>query len=330
MTREPVNPDDPQMSAYALGELTAAEASEFESRLQDSPNARRELAEMQKMMSLLSVGLRMEWESELQSPSLRLFEPSAETSAVVIPGNFRSARRPYAVAAIAAALALVGTALFHLQREQGRPAAFASFDGTGDLVVESEALHVPQLLLAEEVGDLSALDFVDGSDSSLSRLDASYLEAETVVPASFHPQGGAVRSFLSERSGLDRVDSYLPPIGGFTVHHFPKTGMIESRATRGPVEGSGSRVLVSGFVTMGGGETTARLLGGFQPVAFSGNPVVNEGGDFRLLADLNGLQRELSEVIADLPRDAEKRADLERALERSRRIADQLEKGLTR
>ncbi len=37
MNREPVNPDDPQMTAYALGELSAAEAAEFEARLQVSP-----------------------------------------------------------------------------------------------------------------------------------------------------------------------------------------------------------------------------------------------------------------------------------------------------
>lgn len=331
MTREPVNPDDPQMSAYALGELSVAEMAEFEARLQDSPNARRELAEMQEMMSLLGVGLRKEWETELRSPSLHLFKPTPEGSAVVITGNFRSMKRSYAVAAVAAGLALVGAALFQLQRGQEQPSTgVVSIDKTWDSVAEAAVLHVPQLLLAEEVDDLSSFDFVEGSDASLSRLDASYLEAEKVVPASFHPQGAAVRSFLSDRSGLDRVDSYLPPIGGFTVRHFPKTGMIENRAIRGPVEGSGSRVLVSGFVTMGGGETTARFLGGFQPVAFSGNPVVNEEGDSRLLADLNGLQRELSEVIADLPRDAEKRADLERALERSRRIADQLEEGMTR
>jgi anti-sigma factor RsiW len=48
MNREPVNPDDPQMTAYALGELSAAESAEFEARLQLSPVARRELAEMKE------------------------------------------------------------------------------------------------------------------------------------------------------------------------------------------------------------------------------------------------------------------------------------------
>ena len=49
MHREPVNSDDPQMTAYALGELTVAEAAEFEARLQDSPKARRELGEMRQI-----------------------------------------------------------------------------------------------------------------------------------------------------------------------------------------------------------------------------------------------------------------------------------------
>lgn len=330
MNREPVNPDDPQMSAYALGELNAAESAEFEARLQDSPNALKELEEMEEVMKLLSDGLRKEWETELYSPSLRLVKPSPGKDAVVIPGNFRPERRVYAIAALAAGLALMAGALFQVQRIEKDSSPLASAE-TASLEAESPGtLHVPQLLLEEEVQDLSSLDFVETSDSPINRLDASYLEAKTIVPAGFNPQGGAVRSFFLDRAGLDRVDSYLPPVGNLSFHRFPKTGMIETRTERGSDEGNGSRVLVSGFVTMGGGESAARLAGGFQPVAFSGNPVVNEDSDLRLLADLNGLQRELSNVIAELPRDAAKRADLERALERSRRIADQLEEGLTR
>ena len=191
------------------------------------------------------------------------------------------------------------------------------------------------VFLAEEVGDLSALDLADGAEVSSPAIDASYLESDSVIPASFQPGHSASRSSSLERiPGVDRVDSYLPPMGGLLGGRGTTTGMIERRLGRGESMGSNqsTSVLVSGYVTMGGGGNSAspRLLGGFRPVSISGNPVVNEESDLRLLADLNGLQKDLSEVIAEMPKDATERTDLERILARSQRVVAQLKSEMTR
>jgi hypothetical protein len=346
MHREPVNPDDPQMTAYALGELTIAEAAEFEARLQDSPKARRELAEMRQVMSLLSEGLRGEWQGEAPVKGLRVFEPvllpEPAPDSVIIEGRFRPVRRSLAAAAAVAAILLFGAAALVSQRSgllDGNPVKMlATVENpvasslAGSLPVSS--LHVPQLLLADEIEDPSSLDLVGGGDAEHLPVDASYLESDAIIPASFHPTGGGVRLFSSDRAvTLDRVDSYLPPLGGLSTMRNPATGMIERRLGRGLKEGAApsSSVLVSGYVTMGGGESGApRVQSGFRPVSISGNPVVNEESDLRLLADLNGLKKDLSVMINEMPSHSEERAGLERALERSERIASQLKRELAR
>lgn len=344
MHREPVNSDDPQMTAYALGELTVAEAAEFEARLQDSPNARRELSEMREIMSLLSEGLRGEWQGEQKAGELHVFQPvllpSPERGSVIIEGQFRPVRRSFAAAAAVAAIFVVGTAVFVSQRSGlfdggGSTMARVAQPGTTQLSVAAAGadLHVPQLLLAEEIEDPSTLDLVDGVDATRLPVDASYLEADAVIPASFQPNGSGSRLFSVDRpQSLDRIDSYLPPVGGFSSVRNPTTGMIERRLGRGAEEGTSpsSSVLVSGYVTMGGSDHAARFLGGFRPVSISGNPVVNEESDLRLLADLNGLKKELSVMIDEMPTHSEERASLARALERSERIASQLKRELAR
>ncbi len=342
MHREPVNSDDPQMTAYALGELTVAEAAEFEARLQDSPKARRELGEMRQIMALLSEGLRGEWEGESPVKGLRVFEPvllpEPVSDAVVIEGQFRPVRRSLAAAAAVAAILLFGGAAFLSQRSglfDGAPVkGLAAVDLSGGGSLSGAALHVPQLLLAEEIEDPSSLDLVGGVEANHLPVDASYLESDSVIPASFQPAGAGPRFFSSDRSvTVERVDSYLPPLGGLSTTRNPSTGMIERRLGRGLKEGDApsSSVLVSGYVTMGGTENGApRLQGGFRPVSISGNPVVNEESDLRLLADLNGLKKELSTMISEMPSDSEERAGLERALERSERIATQLKRELSR
>ena len=338
MHREPVNPDDPQMTAYALGELTAAEAAEFEARLQDSPNARRELAEMREIMNLLGEGLRGEWEGGCRSKELRVFEPvllpAPGSRPVIIEGQFRPARGSFAAAAAVAAIFMVGAVVFVSQQpglfRTGQGGTLAAIDAPVIAPLASSigggSLHVPQLLLAEEIEDLPSLDLVGGGEVGGDPVDASYLEADSVIPASFHSYGTGMRQ------ALDRVDSYLPPVGGFPGLRSPATGMIERRLGRGGDDAveSSSSVLVSGYVTMGGGGSAPRLLGGFRPVSISGNPVVNEESDLRLLADLNGLRKELSEMVEEMPSQSEERATLERALERSERIASRLSKELSR
>ncbi|HRQ90791.1 MAG TPA: hypothetical protein PLA50_18520, partial [Bacteroidia bacterium] len=209
--------------------------------------------------------------------------------------------------------------------------------GTGGMPIAENApemlvspdVHSPQLFLAEEVSDLSSLDLVDGADGLAGEVDASYLESKSIVPASFIP-GQPGRTAFSE----DRVDSYLPPVRGTGLRGM-NTGMIERRLGRVPVGGGDTRassVLVSGYVTMGsenGAAEAPRFLGGFRPVAISGNPVVNEESDLRLLADLNGLQKELSEVIAGMPVENAERARLERIRDRSDRVISQLKREIS-
>ena len=87
MSHQPVNPDDLDLTAYALGEMTNSERIEFENRLQDSPDAQLELEAMDEITSLLSSSLRDEWRKEMKEPSLEVL-PGAEER--VVTGQFRT------------------------------------------------------------------------------------------------------------------------------------------------------------------------------------------------------------------------------------------------
>ena len=79
-----------------------------------------------------------------------------------------------------------------------------------------------------------------------------------------------------------------------------------------------------------GQRESTRVLAGFRPVSISGNPVVNEEADLQLLADLNGLQKDLSEVIKGMPESSAEKPVLEGILEKNRRLISQLKLELTR
>ena len=335
MKRELINPDDPQMTAYVLGELSVAEAAEFEARLQSSPAARAELDSMRGIMDLLSDGLRGEWQVGLKSPELKLVGSLSPDRSVIIEGNFRPVRRNFAIAAAVAAMILVGGMV--ITSEKGGEVA-GGIDQPAVMslatIGETPSVDVPQLFLAEEVEDISRLDLADESSAS-SPIDASYLDAGHVIPASFVPGKGSLK-VASDRGDLERVDSYLPPLSDFHFGRSLKTGMIEKRLNSGSlaqadVRRSGS-VFVSGYVTMGATvqQENSRVLAGFRPVSISGNPLVNEEADLKLLADLSGLQKDLSEVIKRMPENAAERPVLEGILERNRRLISQLKLELTR
>jgi hypothetical protein len=336
MNRELINPDDPQMTAYALGELSVAEAAEFEARLQSSPMAQAELASMRGVMDLLSDGLRGEWQTGLKCPELKLLEPVFSERSVLVEGNFRPLRRNLAIAAAVAGMVLVGGVV--VTSEKGREVAASSEEIVGvsllAAVGETPSVHVPQLFLAEEVEDISRLDLADESSVS-SPIDASYLDAGHVIPASFAPATGSFK-IASDRGDHERVDSYLPPLSDYHFGRSLKTGMIERRLNSGalaPFDARrGDSVFVSGYVTMGstGQQESTRVLAGFRPVSISGNPVVNEEADLQLLADLNGLQKDLSEVIKGMPESSAEKPVLEGILEKNRRLISQLMLELTR
>jgi len=331
MNRESINPDDPQMTAYALGELSLAEAAEFEGRLLSSPMAQAELASMREIMDLLSDGLRGEWQTGLKRPELKLLDPVQR--GVIIEGSFRPVRRNLAVAAAVAGMMLVGGMVVTSQKGKVEVAESSTTQVMSLAPTdETPAVHVPQLFLAEEIDDVSRLDLVDENAVS-SRIDASYLDADQVIPASFVP--GAPLRVAAERGELERVDSYLPPLSDYQFGRSLKTGMIEKRLNSAKLVQSGGRrggsVLVSGYVTMGASQQQSnRVLAGFRPVSISGNPVVNEEADLQLLADLNGLQKDLSKVIKNLPEGATEKVELEVILEKNRRLISQLKLEMTR
>ena len=56
----PFDPDDPRLTAYALGELDAADRAEVEALLADSPEARRFVEEIRATARLLTEQLHQE------------------------------------------------------------------------------------------------------------------------------------------------------------------------------------------------------------------------------------------------------------------------------
>lgn len=343
MNREPVNSDDPQLTAYALGEMSSSERIEFESKLDASPLAARELESMEEIMGLLSKGLKNEWCTEMNEPNLEAL-PSLAAEKVIVPTQFnQSAPSRFkqtkvaivSIAAAVAAMALVGGAMFTQQGDFTVAAIDDVKVGTSlsDAVVSSAPIefasvasnvHVPQLFLAEEIDDVTSLDLVGSLEDLSSPVDASYLEASAIIPASLSGNlSNAVRVPMKETNRFDRVDSYLPPVESGVVRYGVETGLIEGRMmnSRQVADGS-SRVFVRGYVSMDGvvpvhSNSPGRVLAGFRPVSMSGNPVMDSEKDLELIYDFQAVQRDLNEFVQSLPEDSEARAELSSLLERN-------------
>lgn len=326
------------MTAYALGEMSAAESAEYAAKLQDSPIARAELSSMQEVMSLLGAGLREEWTSSVERPALKLLDPvEIAPDRVVIPVDFRLKWFPAAAAAAVAVMGIVGGTFLSREGDTKKIALLTSASsemaiGESSLQTSSSSngvagAHFPQLLLAEEIEDVSSLDLVGQKEIGDSQIDASYLEADQIIPASYSPALGGARPIVPER-----IDSYLPPMSARGA----STGMIERRLN-GHGQGIGApdsdgRVLVRGYVQMGGDihQTSARFLAGFNPVSISENPVENAAGGLTVLSELNNLQQELSEMASEMPRGVKERIRLEELASKSSRLLGQLKSELTR
>lgn len=316
---EPISSDDPELTAYALGELTAAEKAQFEVRLEASPRARRELDSMGEIMSMLSTGLKDEWEKEMAPPMFQVVAEDTETKAlrekVIVPTTFRESRRLLGAVAAAVAVMLVAVGVSSIP-ESGSNAVVAS--APLNSVDNSPAVHVPRLLLAEEMDDVSSLAFAapiidepvsaDVANPENAEIDASYLDSVSIVPASYNP---AAEPAL-------RVDSYLPPVpgnGGKTTQLDLRKGKIFNAS-----DSNGSRVFVRGIVAMDGH--------GFHPIAMSGNPVVET--DLQILSQMRALQSDLDEVISSLPADSAERARLQQISQKSRTIGSDLKREFSR
>ncbi|MCG8599975.1 MAG: hypothetical protein MI807_07535 [Verrucomicrobiales bacterium] len=333
MKQQPVSPDDLQLTAYALGEMTNSERMEFESRLEESPDALAELEAMDDINSLLSGALRNEWCTEMREPLLEALPAAAEGK--VVSGQFRTPKGAYIAAAAAVAALLVAGISVMPKTEVSAGSSFADSPSTTSLDISrtidfpglEPGVAVPSLYLTEEVDNPENLDLasaLENLDKLASPLDASYLDsfeaeskaAETVLPVS-----------LSSGEGVGRVDSYLPNRAGLS-----NDGLIEERRTMrvispGPDEGA---VFVRGYVAMDGDLFSAgrqsgdHLLPGFRPVSMVGNPVQETEVDLRLLSELQSIQNELSGIVEKMPSDSERRNQLEAILKRNRDAVKEL------
>lgn len=333
MNREPVNTDDPQMTAYALGELSIAESVEFEAKLKQSPNAARELAEMNAVMGLLSKGLAQEWEDESANSDLEVV--SGEESSVVVEGSFGPARKTlFAVAAAVAMMAIVGSSFVSnsgstlVDSTDTTDGMFAMSAASQDSVEPANRIDqgpvasVPQLFLAEEVDDIGVLQLATADES----IDASYLDDSSIVPASYHAvSGNEARDVV-----LGRVDSYLPPVAQRELAAVTIENRLGERVISDDEKGNGSPVFVSGFVSMDGSNSyfgnEGVTLASFKPVSISGNPVQSGEMDLEILSELSGVQRELERIVSEMPPTEARRSQLIQILNRNREAVSDLKR----
>ncbi|MDF2377315.1 MAG: hypothetical protein P1U81_13810 [Verrucomicrobiales bacterium] len=342
MNREPVNPDDPQLTAYALGEMTLSERAEFDVKLEVSPSAKSELESMEEIMGLLSKGLKSEWCRELHEPNLEVL-PSIEAGKVIAPVQFNQSRRAIsAIAAAVAAMCLVGAAVFTRSggvevAESDAVSGASLLDVVDPLMMAGvsgveNAVHVPQLFLAEEVDDLASLNLVENLEDLNAPVDASYLDANSIVPASLgNSSGDSIRTQLPAPSRADRVDSYLPPVESGVVRYGIETGLIEGRIMNSMVSaGQSSRVFVRGYVSMDSVDSRDQALAGFRPVSMSGNPVIDSEKDLELIYNFQSIQRDLGELANSLPEGSDTRKQVEQLYERNRSALSDLKREFVR
>ncbi|MDF1859246.1 MAG: hypothetical protein P1U87_03470 [Verrucomicrobiales bacterium] len=345
MNRQPVNPDDLQLTAYALGELSTSEKSEFEMRLESSTDAKEELESMDEMMSLLSGALKDEWCMEMKEPSLEIL-PSVAESDRIVKFDFRKSKRAYAAIAAAIAVLFVAGAAILPTASVETPGSLASDESpySGSMVASvshsinlpgiGSGISVPHLYLTEEVqnpGNLELAEALANLDDLGGPVDASYLESKEATATS---SGSIVAASMNEYLG-SRVDSYLP---GESAASFVKpSGLIEQRRTLKAIADSssedGSRVFVRGYVAMDGGLSSAEqpssggvVLAGFRPVSMIGNPVEQMEVDLRLISDFQAIQRDLAKLVKTMPEGSDSRNELNNLLDRSRRAVNELKR----
>ncbi|MEM7697563.1 MAG: hypothetical protein AAF236_04075 [Verrucomicrobiota bacterium] len=341
MSHLPLDPDDPRLTAYALGEMPSAEVDEFAALLAESPAAQRELASLSEMADLLSTGLKLECEN---TPTTRrgLVLLDGPAAANVVSGNFRSTRR-WAIGAMAAAFAAVlGVSALMINQNSG-PAEFvySASPISADMLAEAPTLVLtsgtgnaaPAIVLGDDLGSVSDLETILDGGAETGLVDASYIEAASASRFS-NPQA----QFVSYRP-----DSYLPPVGHVSEdrgRHLIEHRLAGSRLAlngQGVQLGSGGAVLVSGFVPMDGGvngigfETTG-ISGQSLPVALAetGDSVAADGQE--ILADMKAMQEELTRVIEVLGArgtDPEEQARLKRVLRETRRLTGEVQRKLS-
>jgi Ca-activated chloride channel family protein len=117
------DPDDPRLTAYALGELEARERAEVEAWLEEEPDARRSVDELRCLARLLGTLLRAEASpglgAEQKRAIARELERDPQAGALPFPGSRRwSVLARYAVLAAALLLACTVSLRLLINRQQ--------------------------------------------------------------------------------------------------------------------------------------------------------------------------------------------------------------------
>lgn len=296
-----VDLEDPKYTAFALNELTEAEREEVKAELAASSAAQREMESMTEIMSILSTGLKNEWESGLNSPQFEVVPDAAADESKVVTVDFPQSRRAWiGVAAAAVALLAAGAAYFSQPATDQVEVADWGSGSTKDAslgismdveegsvtgVASAPGLHVPQLFLAEEVEDISELNLVAVGPAVL---DASYLEGANMPSAQSTGEMQIVPAGFSPAS--ERIDSYLPDASSAVIE-------LPVRHSRG--------LTVESFVPRARAETALDR-------------------QIRLAAEFQGVQIELEQMLALLPQGSPERRHLELVLERNSRALGEL------
>ncbi len=179
-----MNVDDLRVTAYAQGELSAAEAAEVECLLRDAPEAQAELDSFDEFAGLLSAGLKEEWQLGMELPRGRQVAASKadkEAPANVVSFPSRAGSWNF-VAGMAAAMAIGVVTWF---------AAKSSYTSGADSA-RVVASVVPQESGADLAGmpteTIAISDGLNPVDAELASLDEQLSQfqasADSYLPAS--------------------------------------------------------------------------------------------------------------------------------------------------
>ena len=300
-----VDLEDPKYTAFALNELADDERVEVQVELAASPAAQKELNSMAEFMSMLSTGLKNEWESKLGETKLNVCDVPVSTDANIVKVAFPQKRwaRMGVAAAVAALLAVAFTVMqpgaknvevgnwgSGLSASSGEVSVDFSDEGISG-VTSALGVNVPQLFLAEEVEDISDLNFAFGSGPAV--LDASYLESKDVVPT----DEGAGAMYLKPAGfspASQRIDSYLPQDASAIK---PEGELVPMRRSRG--------MIVESFI----------------PRAREESMVDRK---IRLAAELQGVQIELEQMLTRLAPGSAERRQFQLIIEGNSRALEEL------
>lgn len=282
-TATPLDPDDPRLSAFVLGELPADEALIISAKLRHSPEARAEVEAMQEMADLLRDSFAGELEDAppAETPTLSLLPFDATEEKIVPFTSLRSdeERRIFRMKVItatslAAALAM-GLFLLPEIRQAG--------GGNGEAMAGAGDSTLPEgsfLLGAVPVSS----SLLDGRETNLS---GYVLEELTPEVDSYQQPGPAVETPLSMP-----IPATGPTLKQFRFSENPlpasRASYIDARLFPGP-ELIGRQVELSGGVFSLDGEKGRALYRSERSIDSSGRTSVIIEGMVRLEPETDAL-----------------------------------------